>query len=103
MRTSVVDMKFIFWYLIAINVFTFLVMLIDKIQASQHARRVRERTLYILTFLGGSPAMLLSMRTLRHKNRKLSFQLVVWCLLLLQVVLMVFFLDPSFVHLPKGL
>jgi len=96
-------MKIIFWYLIAINMLTFFVMLIDKIQASQHERRVRERTLYILTFLGGSPAMLLSMHSLRHKSRKLSFQLVVWFLFLTQLAVMVLWVNPSFVHLPKGL
>lgn len=91
------------WYIVVINVLTFIVMLIDKIQASQHARRVRERTLYALTFLGGSPAMLLSMHVLRHKSRKVSFQLVVWLLLLLQITTIVFSIDPLFVHLPKGL
>jgi len=79
--------------LIGVNVGTMIAMLIDKIQASQHARRVRERTLYVLTILGGSPAMLLSMYTLRHKSRKLSFHLVVWISILLQIVGIVFALN----------
>lgn len=88
-------------YFIAINVLTFIIMLWDKFQASYHSRRIRERTLYLLTLLGGSPAMLFSMYAIRHKSRKLSFQLVVWSLFLLQLAVIVFLIDPAFVHLPQ--
>lgn len=65
-------------------------MLWDKLQASYHSSRVSERSLYLLTLLGGSPAMLLTMYIIRHKSRKLSFQLVVWFLFLLQLAVVVF-------------
>lgn len=96
-------MNLFFGYLLAINVLTFIVMLIDKLQASNRSRRVRERTLFMLTFLGGSPAMLFSMYTIRHKSRKPSFQLIVWLIFLLQLATVIYLLDPSFVHLPKWL
>ncbi len=96
-------MNMMLGYLIGINAVTFLVMLFDKLQASSHSRRVSERTLFILTFLGGTPAMVFSMYTIRHKSRKLSFQLMVWLILLIHVVLIASLLDPSFVHLPEWL
>lgn len=87
-------------YLVGINVVTFIVMLVDKLQSSSRSRRVRERTLFVLTVVGGSPAMLFSMYTIRHKNRKLSFQLTVWLIFLIQLVLVVSFIDSTIVHLP---
>ena len=60
-------------------------MLVDKVQATQHDRRISERSLYLMTILGGSVGMLLAMYTIRHKSRKLSFQIVVWFLVLLQM------------------
>jgi uncharacterized membrane protein YsdA (DUF1294 family) len=92
--------KILLIYLIVINTLTFIVMLYDKLQASYHSQRVRERTLYTLTLIGGSPAMVVSMYTIRHKSRKLTFQCVVWFLFLLQLAVAVFVFVPAFVHLP---
>lgn len=88
-------MNVLLGYLLAINLVTGILMLYDKLQASFHSRRVRERTLYILTLLGGSPAMLLAMYTIRHKSRKLSFQLTVWFLFLIQLTFVVWFLTEK--------
>jgi uncharacterized membrane protein YsdA (DUF1294 family) len=96
-------MEYFVVLLIAINALTFIFMLVDKLQASTHSRRVRERTLFMLSLIGGSPAMLFSMYIIRHKSRKLSFQLVVWFIFLLHLVAVVLFIDPLFVHLPQVL
>jgi len=66
----------LFYLLVSFNVSTFLVMLIDKIQATQASRRLSERSLYLMTFLGGSVGMICAMYLLRHKSRKWSFQLL---------------------------
>lgn len=68
-----------------LNVSTYLVMLIDKIQAVQSGRRLSERSLFLMTVLGGSIGMVTAMYTLRHKSRKTAFQLVVWVIVLLQL------------------
>jgi uncharacterized membrane protein YsdA (DUF1294 family) len=81
---------------LATTISTFLVMMIDKVQARTGDRRISERSLYIMSFLGGSVGMLVAMYTLRHKSRKLSFQIVVFLLVLVQLVLVYNFVDLPF-------
>ena len=85
----------LFSILVSFNVSTFLVMLIDKIQAVQAGRRLSERSLYLMTFLGGSVGMICAMYLLRHKSRKWSFQLIVWLLVFIQFFLLFFLFSPS--------
>lgn len=84
-----------FSILLSLNLSTFLVMLIDKIQATQSGRRLSERSLYLMTFLGGSVGMICAIYFLRHKSRKWSFQLIVWLLVFIQFFLLFFLFSPS--------
>ena len=54
----------------------------DKRRAQSGQRRVPERVLHVSEFLGGWPGALFAQWWLRHKNRKLSFQLVFWLVVL---------------------
>ncbi len=80
---------------ISISISTYLVMLIDKLQATHGDRRISERSLFLMTFFGGSLGMVLAMYTLRHKSRKLSFQLVVWLLVLIQIGIVWYLIAPA--------
>lgn len=60
---------------------------LDKRRAGIGGRRVSERTLHILAFLGGWPGALLGQRHFRHKTRKLSFLIVFWIVVLCHLVL----------------
>ena len=81
--------------LAGLNISTFLIMLIDKIQATQAGRRLSERSLYLMTFFGGSIGMICAMYVLRHKSRKESFQLIIWLLVLIQFLVLLFLYSPS--------
>ena len=72
--------------LLSVNVSVFLVMLMDKVQATQEGRRLSERSLFLMTLFGGSIGMLCAIYLLRHKSRKWSFQVVVWLIILLQAI-----------------
>jgi uncharacterized membrane protein YsdA (DUF1294 family) len=50
-------------------------------------RRIRERTLFLLALLGGSPGVLLGMYVFRHKTKHRSFVLGIPAILILQVAL----------------
>ena len=56
------------YYLIVINIVTFLVYGIDKWKAKQGSWRISEATLLILAVIGGSIGALLGMRVWHHKT-----------------------------------
>ncbi len=74
------------WF-IALNIATLLLFGFDKLSAQVGLRRIPERLLYLATFLGGSIGALIAMYVFRHKTRKMSFQLVIALLILIQIAL----------------
>lgn len=60
-------------YLLAINLFGFFIMWVDKRKAKKGAWRIPEKTLFIITALGGGIGTIVGMYTFRHKTQKLNF------------------------------
>jgi uncharacterized membrane protein YsdA (DUF1294 family) len=58
---------------------------LDKHQAVNGGRRVSERTLHLMAFLGGWPGAWFGQRQFRHKTQKVSFRIVFWILVVLHV------------------
>ena len=77
-------MIYLLIYLAAISVISIIVTTEDKIKAIKHRRRIRERTLLILSALGGSVAMLITMLLIRHKTRHLKFMVGIPVIILAQ-------------------
>ena len=67
------------------NLLTFVVYWFDKWMARSQGWRIPELVLWGLALVGGSIGALLAVELLHHKNRKLSFQLVLWFIVLLQI------------------
>lgn len=57
---------------------TFLLYRTDKNRARHNQWRIPESTLHLCEFFGGWAGALLAQHWLRHKNQKLSFQIVFW-------------------------
>lgn len=77
-------------WLAAVNLVTFLVFGLDKWKAKRKAghapaRRVPERTLFLLAAAGGSVGALLGMRVWRHKTLHGSFRIGIPLILILQI------------------
>lgn len=66
--------------LLALSVATTLTYWWDKRRAERGGRRVPELTLHLLAFLGGWPGAWWAQRRLRHKTRKVPFQVAFWLL-----------------------
>ena len=62
------------YYLIVINIVTFLVYGIDKWKARQGSWRISEATLLILAVIGGSFGALFGMKVWRHKTMHKKFK-----------------------------
>ena len=95
--------RLIAYYLIGVNLLTFIAYGIDKHKAvrngqkSKHlSRRIPEATLLLLAVLGGSPAALLAMYLFRHKTLHKKFRYGVPAILLLQIALAIFLLKSGF-------
>ncbi|CAN5160154.1 hypothetical protein BH11PLA2_BH11PLA2_43170 [soil metagenome] len=66
---------------------TFVVYGFDKKRAMNGGRRVPERTLQLLAFLGGWLGALLAQKHFRHKTKKTSFLIVFWGLFVLHIAI----------------
>lgn len=76
-------------YLALISLVSIVVTIADKLKAIRHSWRVKERTLLILSALGGGIAMYITMLIIRHKTRKLKFMLGIPLIIIAQVVVIV--------------
>ena len=65
-------MKYLYIWLIIINIITFAVFGIDKKKAIDGKFRISELTLFVLSFLGGSLGGLAAMHVFHHKTKKCS-------------------------------
>ncbi len=66
-------MEYLAYYLAAVNVLLCALMGIDKLLAKLQKRRIPERTLFLLAFLGGALGGTLGMYSFRHKTLHKSF------------------------------
>ena len=78
-------------WLLVINLVTFLVFGLDKWKAKrkekrESVRRVPEKTLFLLSAIGGSVGALLGMRVFHHKTLHRSFRIGVPVILMLQIL-----------------
>ncbi len=64
-------------YLTIINALGFGFMLADKYKARHHLWRIRERTLLLIAFFGGSLGSLMGMYLVRHKTKHKRFTVTV--------------------------
>jgi uncharacterized membrane protein YsdA (DUF1294 family) len=83
----VLRMETLLYYLIAINVVTFLIYGIDKWKAKHSSWRISEATLLILAVIGGSIGALLGMKVWHHKTQHKKFKYGLPMILLAQIAL----------------
>ena len=79
-----------FYYLIIINLIAIIVTVSDKRRAKRHLRRIPEATLLLISALGGSPAMLITMHMIRHKTQHKKFMIGIPVIIVLQVIAVYF-------------
>lgn len=84
-------------YLGIINLATLVAFGADKISSESGAWRIRERTLFLFSLLGGSIGALIAIKFFRHKSQKTSFQLVIGAIILLQLLAL---FASGIIHLP---
>jgi len=78
------------YYLLAINVVTFIVYGIDKLKAKKGWWRIPEATLLTLAVIGGSIGAWCGMMVWRHKTKHLKFKIGVPAILAIQLALLIY-------------
>ncbi len=76
------------YYLLTINIITFIIYGIDKYKSIKHKYRISENTLIILAILGGSLGALMGMISFHHKTKKKKFTILIPIILLLWVYIL---------------
>ena len=79
--------KIIIIYTIIINIIGFFSMLIDKRRAIKNKWRIPEKTLFLITIIGGSVGSIAGMRLFRHKTKHWYFAYGMPAILLVQIVI----------------
>ena len=85
-------------WLALISVISVIVCIYDKIAAKHNPRhRTRESTLLLLSALGGSVAMLVTMLLIRHKTKHAKFMIGIPLIIAVQIALIYcfFFVFPG--------
>lgn len=75
-------------YIIVINIIGWVLPIIDKKKAQNNQWRIRESTLFIVSALGGSIAMLASMKKFRHKTKHKRFMIGIPLIIAVQIILL---------------
>ncbi len=82
----------IIMYLIIINVIGFLVMWIDKLKAKKGSWRIPEKTLFLITALGGGIGSIIGMYSFRHKTQKMAFVIGFPFITILEIITIIYFM-----------
>ncbi len=77
------------------SVLAFLAYAFDKSAARSDRWRTPESILHLFGLAGGWPGALLAQRVLRHKSKKLSFQIAFWTTVVLNCAALWWFFKPS--------
>jgi uncharacterized membrane protein YsdA (DUF1294 family) len=83
-------MSFLLGYITGVSIISIVVCIYDKIAAKHNPKhRTREATLLLLSALGGSVAMFITMQIIRHKTKHVKFMLGIPLIIIAQVLLAV--------------
>ena len=77
------------YYLLIINIITFIIYGIDKYKSIKHKYRISEATLIILAILGGAIGAFLGMITFHHKTQKRVFIILIPVIMLIWVYILI--------------
>ncbi|WP_372836020.1 DUF1294 domain-containing protein [Pontibacterium sp.] len=80
---------------LALSLLTFGVYAIDKSKAKRGGWRIPEKTLHLLSLVGGWPGALLAQQLLRHKSSKTSFRIVFWLTLCINLGAIGWMMSPD--------
>ena len=79
-----------YYYILLINILSFIVALTDKSRAINRSWRISENRLIFLALIGGSVGMILGLLLCNHKIRKAKFMVGIPIIIIVQVIILAF-------------
>ena len=89
--TDILTTKNIIIYFVVINLIGFLVMWIDKRKAKKGKWRIPEKTLFVITALGGGIGTIAGMYVFRHKTQKIAFVIGLPTITILEIIAIIYY------------
>lgn len=89
---EIFTMKNFIIYIIGINLIGFFIMWLDKHKARKGSWRIPEKTLFIITAIGGGIGTTAGMFVFRHKTKKLNFLIGFPFITILEIILAIYYL-----------
>ena len=89
--TEIFTIKNIIIYFVVINIIGFFIMWLDKRKAIKGSWRIPEKTLFIITALGGGIGTTAGMYAFRHKTQKIQFVIGFPFITILEIVTIMYF------------
>lgn len=77
------------WYLLGINIITFILYGLDKHNAKNNLYRVSEYSLMVFSFFGGALGAIIGMKFFHHKTKKKKFWLLNTIFLIIWIIILV--------------
>lgn len=87
------DKPYLLIYLGLINMISFLAFGFDKYKANRDKRRLKNGLLLGLSFIGGAIGGLIGMKVFRHKIKKAYYKMGLPLMILMQVLILVLFMN----------
>ena len=85
--------KYFLYYLISINILSFILIFIDKMKAKMNEKRIPNFILLLSFFLGGTILGYLSMKIFHHKIKKDYYKRGIKYIFLMQIIFMILLLN----------
>lgn len=84
--------KILILYLVIINLLAIILTVFDKSAARKGNWRINEKTLLVVSALGGSVSMLATMYIVHHKTKKMKFMIGIPVIIIVQLAVVLFVL-----------
>ena len=82
-------------YLCVVNIIAIIVCAADKIKAQLNKWRISEKTLLVISVIGGALGMYITMLIIRHKTKHKTFMIGLPFLILVHVVAILLYLQRN--------
>lgn len=84
------------YFIIIINILSFLAFGIDKRKAKKGQWRIKESTLFLLSIFGGSLGAMLGMKVFHHKTKHKSFTFFIPAIFIIEALILLLSLKFMF-------